>query len=161
MPPKWASAISKTLGYFILMFSGIMYITQLLKEPLERVSSIAISSFGIIAALSGICYALIPCLEKESDKVAPLYAGEKFLHSALLIMQTLFLKYAIDKLLAIELIKSLDWANKIINGLASFLLTGIGGYAVYFAVFGFDELNKFFWQRYEKRIVDSSKSKKN
>jgi energy-converting hydrogenase Eha subunit C len=159
MPLKWTSKLSQSIGYIIIFFAGQTYVLGLLTEPLERITSIALSSLGAIVALAALCFAVVPCLSSENDKKAPLYAGEKFFHSTLLIIQTLFLKYGADTFLSYSLIKSQHWLVVDLTILTFLLISGIGLFAVLNAAWGFDSLNKFFWQRHDERMHNQNISK--
>jgi len=165
MPPKWASSISKSVGYFVIMISGIFYIQRVVSEPLEKVTAIALSAIGIVGVLSAICYQAVPCFDNDHNREEVLYAGEKFLHSALLIIQTLFLKFALDQIVSFEFVKNTAWLKILSSGSFSFLIVGIGSFALYFACYGFDALNTFLWKQYELRmekinITEKKKKKK-
>ena len=152
MPHKWISKVSKSIGYLVIFLAGQTYIMGLLSEPVERITSVALSSLGAIVALSALCFAVVPCLSSEDDKIAPMHAGEKFFHSTLLLIQTLFLKYAANAILSYAWVKSTVWLFVILPFLNGVLITGIGLFAVLNVAWGFDSLNRFFWQRYELRV---------
>jgi hypothetical protein len=163
MTPKLASIISKTIGYFIILISGVFYIQRIVIEPLDKVIAISLSAIGIIGVLSATCYQAVPCFYIEPNREVLLYAAEKFLHSVLLIIQTLFLKFALTQILIIEFVKNITWLTKVINASFQFLLLGTGAFALYFACFGFDSLNTFLWERYEQRMnqrVENKNKKK-
>jgi hypothetical protein len=124
---------------------------QFIRHPLNEVFTIGLSAFALIAALSGLCYALAPCLPTEEEKHSPLYAGEKFLHSCLLLLQTVFLKYASDSVLSFKWIQDNRLLNSTVFFLSAVLLVGIGSFATYFCLFGFEAINGFLWKRYEFR----------
>lgn len=147
---KLYSLISKYTGYMIICISGLFYIQRLIIEPIEKVTSIALTAIGIIAALSSLCFSFIQGISDEHDKNSGLYAGEKFLHSALLIILTLFLKYITDQALSYNLIKAIIWLKSTILIVAGILIFGMGFYAVIMAALGFHDLNKTLWSRYEK-----------
>jgi len=160
MPLKWASLISKSIGYFVIILSGIFYIQRIVVEPLERVATIALSAIGTIGVLSATCYQAVPCFDNERDRKEALYAAEKFLHSALLIIQTLFLKFALDQILTIEFVNNTIWLKNVLVGFFGLLLVGIGSFALLFASYGLDSLNKFLWKRYELRMNNKVEKKK-
>jgi len=160
MPPKWAPLISKSIGYFVILMSGIFYIQRIASAPLEKVTTIALSSIGIIGVLSAICYQAVPCYDNEHNREEALYAAEKFLHSALLIIQTLFLKFAFDQILTIEFVKNTSWLKTVSSGIFIFLIVGIGSFALLFACYGFESLNRFLWNRYELRMNKMPEMKK-
>jgi len=156
---KLTSKLSQAIGYIIIFFAGQTYVLGILSEPIERVTSIALSSLGAIVALAALCFAVVPCLPLENDKKAPMYAGEKFFHSTLLIIQTLFLKYGADTFLSYAWIKSLHWLVVALTILTSILISGIGLFAVLNTAWGFDSLNKFFWHRHDERMHNQNNSR--
>jgi hypothetical protein len=86
------------------------------------------------------------------EKSTPIYAGENFLHSALLLMQSLFIIYAKDAITSIEWMHSHEAAKTIISAVAnsiSFLLSTVAAWAWYY---GFSELNSELWQNWKRRI---------
>lgn len=147
---KLSSFISKSIGYIIICMSGLFYVQRLITEPIEKVSSLAFIAIATMAALSALCFSYVQCISDETDKNTGLYAGEKFLHSTLLIIQTIFLKYVTDQGLSFDLIKSIVWLKITISIIAGILLTCIGGYAVSMSALGIHYLNKTLWSHYEK-----------
>lgn len=147
---KLFSFISKTLGYIIICASGLFYVQKLIIVPIDKVTPIALTAIATIATLSALCFSFVQSLSDEHDKNSGLYAGEKFLHSTLLIILTLFLKYTSDQAQAFALTYSITWLKIIILVISIPLLLGIGGYAVTMAALGFHDLNKTLWSRYEK-----------
>lgn len=151
MFPRFASFLSSTIGYIIIGSAALMYMSQFIRQPVNEVFTIGLSAFALIAALSGLCYAFAPCLPNDEAKKAPLYAGEKFFHSCLLLLQTIFLKYVTDGLLSVKWVQSMPYINYSVSIVADFLLVVIGSLATYFCLFGFEAINDFFWKRYEVR----------
>ena len=158
---KIYSSLSRVLGYAILSMSGLLYIRNIVYESGSKVTSMALTATATIAALSALCFSFVHCINDEDDKKNTIYAGEKFLHSTLLIIQTLFLKYALDQALAFESVKTIVWLKITIQIVASILLTGIGGFAVTMAAHGFNSLNKTLWIHYEKNAEQNLSKKKN
>jgi len=151
MFPRVASFLSNTIGYIIIVSTALMYMNQFIRQPLNEVFTIGLSAFALIAALSGLCYAFAPCLPTEEEKHAPLYAGEKFLHSCLLLLQVVLLKYAKDSALSFKWIQDRTLLNSSLSILSDVLLVAIGCLATYFCIFGFEAINTFLWKRYEFR----------
>ena len=92
--------ISAAIGYIIFGGSVLSYVSALMRQPFEKVSTVGLSAFALVAAVSGLCFAMAQVLEKENDKSTALYSGEKLLHSAVLILETIVLKYASDAVLS-------------------------------------------------------------
>ena len=156
---KFYSFISKTIGYIIISVSGLVYIQKLIIVSIEKVTPIALTAIATIAALSALCFSFVQSISDEHDKNSGLYAGEKFLHSTLLIILTLFLKYASDQALSFTSINSIIWLKITISIISSLFLFGIGGYAITMAALGFHDLNKTLWSRFEKLAEKNLKSK--
>jgi hypothetical protein len=156
---KLYSFISKAIGYITISMSGLFYIQKLIIDPIEKVTPIAITAIATIATLSALCFSFVQSISDEHDKNSGLYAGEKFLHSTLLIILTLFLKYSTDQTLSFDSIKSIVWLKITISIISYILLFGIGGYAVTMAALGFHELNKILWTRFEKLAKKNLKNK--
>lgn len=89
--------------------------------------------------------------KKENGKSTAIYSGEKLLHSSVLILQTVVLKYALDTFLASKFMKSHDMMASIISIGTQALLTIIGSYAAYFSLYGFEALHDFLWDRFHHR----------
>jgi len=147
---KLYSFISKYVGYAIISMSGLYYVQRILSESAEKVTSLALTAIAIIAALSALCFSYVPCISDEVDRNSGLYAGEKFLHSTLLVIQTLFLKYVAEQALSYDSIIAIFWLKITISIIAGTLLIGIGGFAVTMAALGFHDLNKTLWSHYKK-----------
>jgi hypothetical protein len=139
--------LSKYLCNFIVFIAGISYVGKLMKQPLDQITGVILTAFGAIAGLSALCYTAIPFYKREG-KESPLYAGEKFLHSCILIIQTLFLKFAVNGLLSSDALKNSEWL-KYIQGSVEFILAMFGLAAMALAFVGFNDLNNFLWKRYE------------
>jgi hypothetical protein len=145
--PKSLGFLSKIFITLIVIAAGIPYVKQLLRQPLEDVTGIILTTFGAIAGLSALCYTAVPYYKQE-QKETTLYAGEKFLHSCLMIIQTLFLKFAVDRLPELDILKNSKWL-KHIQGFADFILVLFGIVAIILAYAGFYDLNNILWKRYE------------
>lgn len=99
---KIVEKISEVLGYIIFSFSILSYVSALIRQTFEKVSTVGLSAFALVAAVSGLCFAMAQVLENENDKASTLYSGEKLLHSAVLILETIVLKYASDAVLSLS-----------------------------------------------------------
>jgi hypothetical protein len=62
--------------------------------------------------------------------VTPLYAAEKFLHSSILLLQTLFLKYAEASVL--EFLAAIPWLQRTVELVFYLLFLATGLYGLYF-----------------------------
>ena len=74
----------------------INYALRVINQRGSEVYPVGVAAFGVTAALSGLCFAVAAVPESLN---AARYAGEKFLHSSLLLIQTVmivFLKEALS-----------------------------------------------------------------
>lgn len=152
MPPKITDFISRILGYFIISAAGILYLTQVLTKPGQNFTAIGLSAFASVGALAGLAFAFIPCLSEEHDKQRVLYAGEKFLHSALLLLQCVLLKFAAGYVGQWSWLRASRWVEIPLRALYFLCLLSLTTYAFYFALYGFEALNDLLWRRYHVRL---------
>jgi hypothetical protein len=141
MTPKISSTISKTVGYAIFVSSGISYLTNMATEPSSKAITVGVSALGIIGLLSGLCFTMTKCIEDKNMKNTLIYSGEKFLHSCLLIVQTIFLKFAYDGFSAFMKKEFIPLVANIASYVFYLLVISIGIYAIYFSIYGFEDLN--------------------
>lgn len=134
----------------ILGLTALMYIQQAIFEPLDKFSTVALSGIGILLALAGLSFALFPCLNNKEDKNLIIYVGEKFFHSSILLVQTLFIKFAYETLKSMEFFQTL-WLKEILLFLFLLPLIILVSLATWFFIFGFEKINDFLWFRYEIR----------
>lgn len=133
----------------ILFFVLLIYLSRATTQPGPEVYSFALTAFGITAALSSICFRMASVLPEDS---LPRYAGEKFLHSAILLIQTLFLTYVK------ETFTTLDWfiAHQTIRTTFIVLTVVIISILSVSATIcwdrGFSSLNSELWQNWRRRI---------
>jgi len=148
---KIIEKISAAIGYIIFAGSVLSYVSNLLRQPIEKVAGVGLSAFALVAAISGLCFAMAPVLEKENDKATALYSGEKLLHSAVLILESIVLKYASDTFLGSQFMKSHEIFSTIVSWGSYVLLFVISTYAAYFSLYGFEALHDFLWNRFHVR----------
>lgn len=142
---KASTIIAAPLVLITLSF----YVTHAIILPASEVFPMAIAVFGITAALSGVCFTMSP---SKNDEYNIRYAGEKFLHSSLLLMQSLILIYSKESLISLSYISSTNTIKTIIIAVFSALLGLISSMAAITWFHGFDALNNELWKKWEKRI---------
>jgi len=157
MPPKIAAFLSTVVGFIILGVAALLYAQKLCYLPAKEFAPIGLSACASIAGLAGLCFGFARSCTTPEDCNVPLYAGEKFLHAVLLIIQTLFLKFAEDGLLAENWVSSSKWISGTVRTSTAIMMLGVFIYAVYFAIYGFEALNDFLWKRYKNRRLDVQK----
>jgi hypothetical protein len=113
MPPDLAALISKHVALFISGCAALFYVVSLLRSPLGDFRSGWTQRICHYRGLAGVCYTLVQVIDSQKEKVTPLYAAEKFLHSSILLLQTLFLKYAEASVL--EFLAATPWLQRTVE----------------------------------------------
>lgn len=148
---KLIEKISAVLSYLIFSFSILAYLSELIRQPFEKVSTAGLSAFALVAAVSGLCFAMAQVLVIEDDKAKALYSGEKLLHSSVLILETIVLKYASNAALSSSFVKSYEALTTTTIWISDALIMIISLYAANFFLFGFESLHDFLWNRFHVR----------
>jgi hypothetical protein len=91
--PKLYALASGWVATPLLYICTLVYLQNAIFQPAASTFPIGLSAFGVTAALSGICFSMARACENPGTAK---YAGEKFLHSAILLIQGLFLIYLRD-----------------------------------------------------------------
>jgi hypothetical protein len=113
------------------------------------------AAFGLTAALSGICFT-VPQGPKGSPEIH--YAAEKFLHSAVLLVQALMLLYVK------QVLETSSWAHEHLatsRGLALVFgcLEGlVCSSAAWCWFWGFHAINSRLWKNWDRRIQEINHS---
>jgi hypothetical protein len=154
MFPRIASFICGTIGYIIVSSAALMYVSRLMRQPFGNVFTVGLSAFALLAAMCGLCFSFAPCLSEDKDRKTALYAGEKFLHSCILILQTIFLIYVKEGLLAIKWVGEHNWLRSSISVIMHIILIITSSLATWFCLFAVEAINDFLWERYEIRWKD-------
>jgi hypothetical protein len=156
-PVLWAK-VSTVIGTPILFVTMVIYVQRIIVQPSVTLYPLAVTAFGITAALSGICFRMRPSLPEDST---PRYAGEKFLHSALLLIQTIFLIYAKDSLMTFGWVNSHEPVKMLVSGVAAIVVFFLSGVAVVCWFHGFYALNNELWQNWKRRTEIINKGQEN
>ena len=85
-----ASMVVATPLILVMTFS---YVSRAINQPAANVYAVGMAAFGVTAALSGICLTVSESVQGSSTIR---YAGEKFLHSSVLVIQRVMLIYLKD-----------------------------------------------------------------
>jgi hypothetical protein len=154
------SLASKFVAVPLLFAVTLIYVSRLIKQTGPEFYTIGMTAFGITAALSAICLTIPSSLDVFSPTK---YAGEKFLHSSLLLIQTLMIVYVRSALM-----QSVWWtAHHNFANAASLALSILGSListaAAFAWYFGFETLNEELWSNWDRRLremkAEKSKSK--
>jgi len=152
------SIASKIVAVPLLFSVTLSYILRLVRQAGPETYTIGMTAFGVTGALSAICLT-IPCASGTFPPTR--YAGEKFLHSSLLLIQTLMIVYVKSALM-----QSAWWnAHISLGSVASVTLSIIGtlvsAAAAYAWYFGFDTLNDELWSNWDRRLREMETKKPN
>ena len=140
---------SKWIATPLLGFFTLQYLLHAISAPSSEVYSIGMSAFGVTAALSGICFTMVP-FYSYADTAK--YAGEKFLHASILLIQTLFIIYLRDELVDPDWSKSLPEVARVLRAVLVGVLTLITTAAGWAWYHGYEEINTSLWKSWEDRI---------
>jgi len=91
--PALYAAVSIWIATPLLGFWTVFYAQRAVTQTANEVYPTGMAAFGVTAALSAICFSMVPVCDNPPT---PQYAGEKFLHSSLLLVQTLLVLYVRD-----------------------------------------------------------------
>lgn len=153
--PAFQSRVSTILAIPIIGITVSFFNYFATFKPSENVYTLAITFFGTTAALSGLCFAMSPT---KTGEPAIRYAGEKFLHSSVLLLQTIIVLFAKNSLLGLAFIEKNKILKVVIISLFTFIVLTISTYAAVTWFHGFQSLNKELWERYRARIESIRKS---
>lgn len=155
-PVFWAK-VSTAIGTPILFVVLILFVQRAITQPSATVYPLAVTAFGITAALSGICFRMAS-LSPEGSTAR--YAGEKFLHSSLLLIQALFLIYVKESIITLSWMNSHGTVKTVVSGIAGAIIFLLSGTATVCWYHGFSALNLELWQNWKSRIEDINKTQK-
>ena len=131
------------------------YAARAIDQPASEVYGIGMASFGVSAALSAICFTVSEPVQGSPDFR---YAGEKFLHSSVLLIQTMMLIYLRDLFSASNWLGSHSWLGALAKALPVVLLPLLSGAAAVTWYHGFHVVNSRLWRNWEQRMGDINKS---
>ncbi len=136
-------------------FSTIFYAMGAIRHPASEVYPVGLAALGVTAALSGICFTMAPTNGQYSTER---YAGEKFLHSSLLLIQSLLVVYIRDAVLASAWMQAHTTIAGNIAGLAAAAFSFVAAAAAWTWHHGFTDLNAVLWKNWERRISELNKA---
>jgi hypothetical protein len=151
--PKIFAIVSMWIATPLLGLCTIVYVQNALTQPVTDTFPIGLSAFGVTAALSGISFSMVKAYENPATAR---YAGEKFLHSSILLIQSLIILYLRDTAIDSEWIKTWPHLLLPIKMFASGILSLVTIVAAATWYYGYSELNVFLWKRWEQNIEASN-----
>jgi hypothetical protein len=154
--PAFQSKVCTILAIPIIGISVSFFNYFAVFKPSENVYTLAITFFGVTAGLSGLCFAMSPT--KTGEPLIRL-AGEKFLHSSVLLLQTLIVLFAKNSLLGLSIVNDHKIIKAIIIMLFTFIVFIVSTMAAVTWFHGFQKLNRELWERYRVRIENIRESK--
>lgn len=143
--PRLYAHASKYIATPLILFTTVFLSISAFSLPAQDVYPMVFSAFGISAALSGISFTL------TNDSTFN-YVGEKFLHSSLLLMQSIAIIYVKSEAVKLSFVSSNEMVMAITNATFSVLFMFVSAAAAWSFYFGFDDLNDDLWKKYKKRI---------
>lgn len=147
--PYLNAIASKYIATPLVVLTAIFLSTSVFRLPAQEIYPMVFSAFGITIALSGICFTVAT---SPSEEYNIKYAGEKFLHSSLLLIQLVSILYIKTEIVKLSFIKTNPIAMGISSTIISVLFAFISAVALWTFYFGFDMLNDEMWRKYKKRI---------
>lgn len=149
--PILYKVVSVWLAVPLLGFSTYFYVARAIHLPANEIYSVCLTALGVTAALSGICFTMV-----SNGKCASTaqYAGEKFLHSTLLLLQSLFLVYIRDASTSLEWIQGYATFVSVFVGIVNSFFGLVSSVAAVTWYHGFTELNEVLWKNWECRILE-------
>lgn len=133
----------------LITYFALSYVTQAVQEPAVKMFPLGLSIFGITAALSSMSFSMARAGDNEA--IAK-YAGEKFLHSAILLIQCLLVLYIRDTVIEIELIRDWSYLVTTIEGATTAIVGLLAAMAAVAWFHGYEELNQVLWENWQRRI---------
>jgi hypothetical protein len=127
------------------------FAASVIYRPASDLYPLNITAFGVTAALASICYAIPTGAGGLTDAR---YAGEKFLHSSLLLIQALMVLYLKDASAASAWLGRHPSLAGVLSSLITILLVLLSAGAATAWFWGFHAVNRELWQNWEQRIRD-------
>ena len=138
--------ILSNIGQVITGIATVIYIIAIINKPAIEIYQIGIVAFGILAALTGLCYSMASVIEKE-DKSVVILAAEKFFLACILLLMTIFLKFIQQDLSTYKFITDSYLVSQIIKYLFIILTSANIGTAGGFTTYGFQYIHDLLWKR--------------
>ena len=156
--PKLYALASVWVATPLLGICTMVYIQNAMFQPAASTFQTGLSAFGVTAVLSGISFSMARACENPATAK---YAGEKFLHSSILLIQGLFVIYLRDAVSESDVLKPHPYLVFTLRAFAVGLLSLLTAVAAWTWYHGFSELNEFLWKNWEENIraINAQKEK--
>jgi hypothetical protein len=151
--PRWAVKLSTAIVTPLLFLGTIFYVQQLISKPIPEMAGLCLSGIGIAATLAALCNGLARGVQEEASASTFTYAAEKFLHACVLLIQTLFLVFVRDSLIAVESMARYPLLREsLIPAVCNLAALSVSAFACYAWYWGFSDLNTVLWSRWQARM---------
>lgn len=136
----------------LILAVGMYYCYTLFYNVSKDTTAITNVAFAIVASLAALSFSCARAIEKSpEDKDRFTYAGERYMHAAILLLIASVIKYALLSLQANELISSLEW---LVQGLRYGMGSFVGilfFWALMSAHTGLKVINDLLWSRIRRQ----------
>jgi hypothetical protein len=157
-PKLWAK-VSTFVATPLVIVVALLYMQKLISKPASEIYGFGLSAVGITAALSAICLSAASPIGTATTLPVLRWAGEKFLHSCLLLIQMLILTFARDTIVVWEWVTRYDSLKHAVEALANTASLFVAGTAAWCWYWGFADLNKELWANWQLRIEEINRSR--
>lgn len=147
-PVLWEK-VSTWIAIPLVYFWAVTYAQRAITSTGSEVYAVGMAAFGVTAALSAVCFAMAVT---PAAVLVSTYAGEKFLHSSILLVQTLLVVSVRDAVLGLDFVRDHSFLAGQARGLSAVILGFVATAAVWTWHHGFSELNAALWKNWERRI---------
>lgn len=155
-PVLWEK-VSVWIAVPLVYFWAIVYAQRAIGYPASEVYAVGMAAFGVTAGLSAVCFAMAVA---PAAVPASTYAGEKFLHSSILLVQTLLIVSVRDAILQLQFVRDHPFLAGQARGLSAVILSFVAIAAVWTWHHGFSELNAAVWKNWERRIREHNETRR-
>ena len=148
--------IFSKLVILLVFLVGLYFTYQLFKGLFRDTTAITNVAFGIIVTLSALSFSCSKAInDSPEDKDKFTFAGERFLHSAVLLITASILKYGsielgIVKISNTHFLEVAHWGVLILSSIPGLLVGILFFWALNSAHGGMVILNKLLWKRHHR-----------
>jgi hypothetical protein len=129
---------------------GYVYAISLIGRFKEDTTAITNAGFAILATLAALSFSFARVIETDQLKDRVMFAGERFLHGAVLVLVASILKYFSFLLFKLPIVGSLEWLAYAISLTIGIFNTFIFGMGIMFAHTGLRVLNDLLLARFTR-----------
>jgi hypothetical protein len=151
--PSFYAAASMWVATPLIALFASFYVTSAYTKPGSAVYPLGMAILGITLALAGVCFT-VP--ESTDGSRGLYYAGEKFLHSALLLIQSVMLVYIKEEISGSGWWKQHAGLTVAVFGAIAGLFALTSGGAAVCWYWAFDAANRQMWANWKRKIESLS-----